>query len=184
MKKTILSILLALMICSCGARKSDKSRLDEVQKTEITDNSGKVQKEESNIRENSTIKVDDKNKIKTTETKYKPVDPTKEASVTTPDGKKHNLNNAEIVIKETEQQNNTKTDNSTNSEQFHKSEVSELSEFKAKADVKKASEVIKIDREAWSIWNWLWLLVPIGLIVIVWKNKTKIASWFAGIWWV
>jgi len=53
-----------------------------------------------------------------------------------------------------------------------------------KADTKKVSEDIKIDREAWSVWNLLWILIPIGLIVLAVKNRMKIAGWIESIWWV
>jgi hypothetical protein len=184
MKNTIIIILLALVLSFCGARNAEKTRLHEAQKTEITSNSDKFEKEESNIKENSITKVDDKNETVTEETVYEPSDPSKPASVIDANGKKTVLNNAKKTHKKITQKNNTKTGNSSNSEKFHKSELSELSKFKAKAATKKAAEEIKVDREAWSVWNFLWLLIPIGLIVIIWRNKTKIATWFTSIWWV
>ncbi|TDE53746.1 hypothetical protein [Flavobacterium sp. GT3P67] len=180
----VFAIVVGLAMNSCGARKSEKSRSSKALKTENSNTSNIKKNEEATVKVVEKTAVDDKNKTKTKETSYKPVDPTREASVTTPDGKKHKLNNAEILIKETEQENNTKTDNSRNSEEFRKSELSELSESETKTNSKKANEEIKVEREEYSIWNWLWLLIPFGIIVLVWRNKTKIASWIAGIWWV
>jgi cytoskeletal protein RodZ len=176
-----IAIILGFAMNSCGARKAEKNRNSEAQKVEITDNTLVEKKVESNTKVIEKTTVDDKNKTKTTETSYKPVDPTKEASVTTPDGKKHKLTNAEILIKETEHENNIKTDNSRNSEEFHKSEVSEVSESGTKTDTKKTTEEIKVEREEYSIWNWLWLLIPLGLI-LVWLNKSKIITWAKNIW--
>lgn len=182
LKNTAL-ILVFFIALSCGARKAEKSRNSEASKIETSTFSNIEKKEEGNIKVAEKTTVDDMNKIKTKETSYKPIDPTKEASVITPDGKKHNLHNAEILIKETEQENNTKTNNSSNSEEFHKSELSELSEFGTKTNTKKAIEEIKVERSAWSGLNLLWLLIPLGLILL-WLNKNKIITWAQNRWWV
>lgn len=177
------AIAIGIMLNSCGARKSEKTRNSEASKTENSNTSNVKKKEEGSVNIVEKTAVDDKNKTKTTETSYKPIDPTKEASVTTPDGKKHKLDNAEIFVKETEQENNTRTDNSKNSEEFRKSEVSQLSESDTKANTKKATEDTKIQRSAWSGLNLLWLLIPLGLI-IGWLNKSKIITWAKNIWWI
>jgi hypothetical protein len=176
-------ILVFFMALSCGARKAEKTRTSEASKTETSNTSNIEKKEEATVKVIEKTTVDDKTKTRTKETSYKPIDPTKEASVTTPDGKKHNLNNAEIIIKETEQENNTKTDNSRNSSEFHKLELSEVSESGTKTAIKKDTEEIKVERSAWSGLNLLWGLIPLGL-VLAWLNKSKIITWARNIWWV
>ena len=98
--------------------------------------------------------------------------------MTTPEGKKHTLNNAEVVIKETNKDKETKTDTSINSEITNKSELTDKSKADNKADVKKASEAIVIDKKEWSPVNLLWLFIPV-LIVVFLYNKYK-----SKIWWV
>lgn len=184
MKHVFLILILAIVVSGCGARKVAKTQTEEAQKVQITDNTLIQKKEEIAVKVVETTSVNDRNKTKIQETIYKPIDPTKEAMVTTPDGKSHKLHNAEVMFKETEQQNNTKTDNSRNSEQFQKSELSELSEFGIKAEIKKSNLGVNNEREAWSVWNWIWLLIPIVLLVIVIKNRLKIVNWVEGLWWV
>jgi hypothetical protein len=67
---------------SCG--RTDKNRSSEITNAIATDKSVVVEKKDSNTKQSKTT-IDDKNKIKTVETIYKPIDQT---SVTTPDGKK------------------------------------------------------------------------------------------------
>lgn len=184
MKKTLLILIFAIVVYGCGARKVTRTESQEAKKVEITDNTLLQKKEEVAVKVAETTVIDDQNKTKTTETIYKPVDATKEATVTTPDGKKHSLNNAEIFIKETEQQNNTKTDNSRKYKIFHKLESSKHSESDIKTDSSKNTADVKVDREAWSIWNWLWVLIPIGIVVLLFKNRLKISNWIENIWWV
>lgn len=184
MRKIIIALLLALVICSCGARKVDKNKNSEAQEVEFTDNSIIQKKEESNLKITENTKVDDKNETLIKETVFEPVNPNNPSSVIDENGKETILKNAKKTTKETKQKNNTKTDNSKDSEQFNKSEVSEKIESAAKVDTKIASEEVKVDRAAWSLWSWLWLLIPIGLIVLVVKNRMKIVTWIEDIWWV
>jgi hypothetical protein len=211
-QKTIARIALMLSIIfflnSCGARKTDKNRTQEAEKSELSslekesvkdENSTlskETEKENSNVKEEITKAVDDKNEtVKETKT-WTPVDPNKLSKVKDKNGTIQEFEN--VVLKEEREttKNNTKTNENSKSEKLEnkqsnkevqadqKKESERQKELQEKAAAKKAAEEIKIDREAWSIWNWLWLLVPIGLIVIIWKNKTKIASWFAGTGWV
>lgn len=169
--------ILCGVLNSCGARKAEKNRTSEASKIETSNKSIVEKSDESNVKKTEKNIVDDKNETVTKETSYEPIDPTKPASVIDPDGKKHELNNSKKTTRETTQKNNTKTDNSRNSEEFHKSELSELSESGTKADIKKADVEIKVERSAWSMWNFLWLLIPIGLYFGYKKYKYKI-------WWV
>lgn len=176
MKHLILVLLMAILVSGCGARKVAKSQTEEAQKVEVTDNTLILKKEEVAVKVVETTIINDQNKTKIKETIYKPIDATKEATFTTPDGKSHKLNNAEIMFKETEQKNNTKIDNSRNSEQFHTSELSESSEYALKAYTKKTDESTQAEREAFSIWNWLWMLIPAAVIYFVWRNRVAIVK--------
>ena len=179
----VLAIVMGLSINSCGARKVEKIRNSEALKTENSTAFNIEKKEEATVKVEEKTAVNDKTKTKTTQTLYTPVDPTKEASVTTPDGKKHKLDNAEILIKETEEEKDLKTDNSINSVITNKTELSEKSKSKAKTDSKKGDEAININRKAWSSLNLLWLLIPLGFL-LAWLNKSKIITWAKNIWWI
>lgn len=205
----VFAIVVGLAMNSCGARKSEKSRNSDSSKTELSFSekeiikeegfnlSKETEKENTNVKEESAKAVDDKNETVTEETNYEPADPTKPASIIDENGKETVLNNAKKTHKKTTQKNNSKTNETAKSEKTEnrqsdkevqaeqKKESERQKELQEKAAAKKAGEEIKIDRSAWSMWNWLWLLIPVGIIVIVWKNKTKIASWLTEkIWWV
>ncbi|MDI6032699.1 hypothetical protein QLS91_06395 [Flavobacterium sp. LB2P84] len=178
-----IAIVLGFVMNSCSAKKTAKTETSEEIKTETVAETDIKKKEEETVNVAEKTTVDDKTKTKTTETSYKPIDPTKEASVTTPDGKKHQLNNAEILIKEIEEDKDVKTDNSRNSDATNKSELSDQSKSASKTGTKKANEAINIDRKAWSSLNMLWLLIPLGLL-LAWLNKSKIITWAKNIWWI
>ena len=171
-------ITIFILMNSCGSRKAEKTRSTEETKTEAATQSDIAKKEESSLNVNQKTTVVEKEKVREVETTYKPIDPNKEATVTTPEGKKHILNNAKVVIKETTQDKETKTDTSINSEITNKSELTDKSKTDNKADVKKSSEAILIDRKEWSPVNLLWLFIPV-LIVVFLYNKYK-----SKIWWV
>lgn len=94
-------------MCSCGARKVNKSHTKEETKTELTDNSITEKKSETNVKTTITVNVDDKNENITEETIYEPEDPAKESFVIEKDGTKVVLNNVKKTVKKTTQKNNT-----------------------------------------------------------------------------
>ena len=171
-------ITISILMNSCGSRKAEKTRSTEETKTEAATESDIAKKEESSSNVDQKTTVVEKEKVREVETTYKPIDPNKEATVTTPEGKKHILNNAKVVIKETDKDKETKTDTSIISETTNKSELKEESESNNKAAAKKASEAIVIDKKEWSPVNLLWLFIPV-LIVVFLYNKYK-----SKIWWV
>lgn len=208
MKKIIATILLALAICSCGARKTDKSRIQEASESELSAGEKEVSKEENstlereyqkenlNVKEENTKAVDDKNEtVKETKT-WTPVDPNKSSKVIDDKGKVQEFVNAVLKEERETTKNNIKTNETAKSEKTEnkqsdkevqaeqKKESDRQKELEQKAAAKKSGEEIKIDRSAWSVWNWLWLLIPVGLIILAVKNRMKIVTWIENIWWV
>lgn len=178
MKKLILFLLLTIFLASCGARKVDKQVLNKEIEAKIVDNSVSEKESESNVKTTIITKVDDKNETVTEEIIYQPEDSTKEAIIIDENGKKIVLNNSKKTVKKTTQKNNIK------SEYKYDSEIIEKEAFKDKKDIKALSNTntikkeSKIDREAVSMWNWLWLLIPVGIIIWLFrKYRDKI-------WWV
>lgn len=181
---TLLAVSMILLCYSCGSVKKDKTKTEEVTKTENSNNSNLEKKEESNVKITENTIIDDKNETVIEETNYEPIDNTKPATIIDADGKETKLNNSKKTTRKTTHKNNTKTDNSKNSDEFYKSELSEQSESKGKTEAKKEAEAIQVDRKAWSVYNLLWLLIPIAIVYLAWKNKAKIITWFNGLWWI
>lgn len=171
-------ITISILMNSCGSRKAEKNRSTEETKTEAATETDIAKKEESSSNVDQKTTVVEKEKVREVETTYKPIDPAKEATVTTPEGKKHVLNNAEVVIKETDKDKETKTDTSINSEITNKSELTDKSKADNKADVKKDSEAILTDRKEANPLNLLWWLIPVAIVLFL-LNKYK-----SKIWWV
>ncbi len=176
--------LTIFLLSSCGASKSDKNKTKEEIKTEASDKSSVDAADESNVKKTEKTTVDDQNQTTTKETTYEPIDNTKPSSIIDPDGKETKLNNSKKTTRETTQKNNTKTAVAKASDENHKSKTSAKSESNTKSEEKKAALVVHREKEAWSVWNLLWLLIPAAVIWWVWKNKAKIIGWFNGLWFI
>ncbi|MFV8336423.1 hypothetical protein ACNQF7_10110 [Flavobacterium sp. RSP29] len=181
-KLIALTLVFSLLI-SCGARKTEKSKTSEAEKTEASIIAYVKKTDESNVKKTEKTSTDDKNQTTIKETTYELVDPTKPGSVIDPDGRKTDLNNSKKTTRETTKNNNTKTDNTKTSNESNKSEVSDQSESNSKSATKKTGKVTNIDRKAFNPLNLLWLLIPLGFL-LVWMNKNKIIMWTKKIWWI
>lgn len=174
-------VLFIWLLCSCGSVKKNSSKSKEETKVEETtksDTSTKTETEkveETNVKKKVDITVDNKNETVIRETTYKPIDNTKPASVTTPEGKKIDLNNSEYHEKETIHKNNTKTNTSKSEEEIKKLQEKEKSEKLAKLEAQKAEtlkkleELEQLDREEYTWWSWWFLLIP-AAVYFVWEK--------------
>jgi hypothetical protein len=169
--------ILLLLVMSCSARKHAKTVSEEVVKTENSENSTLAKKEEANSEVKSNIKVDEKTRAVKKEINLKPIDPTKPSSATTPDGKKYDLNNAEVNITETEENSNTNLWNSQNSQNSNLSESLAKANLQSTTESLKETSDLKTEREARSIFDfwWLWL---IAAGILLWIFKAPIIHWF------
>ena len=185
--KKIISILITLVlfisITSCGTRKVDKSRTQEAVQTDTSDNSIITKTEDVNLKVIEATKVDDKNETVISEETYEPINPLLPASITDENGKKIVLDNAKKTITETTQKNNTQTNNSKNTEQVAKVSATDTKDVKVNTNSKIAVEAIHIDRKAFNLWVFLWLLLLVP-IYLVWKNKGAILDKIQSIWWL
>jgi len=184
MMVTALLLSLLFLVYSCGARKAEKSRTAETLKVETKTDVVVAKTEDTNVKKTEKTTVDDKNETLTKETTYEPIDPSKPASITEPDGRKTDLNNSKKTTRETSQKNQVKKDNFIETAIKSTSEVLENIKTESKSNSKKTEELIKIDKEVWNVWNLVWLLIPAAAVYWVWKNKAKIVGWFNGIWWI
>ena len=174
---------IALIFISCGARKVDKSKTQEVLQTETSDNSVVTKTADSNLKSREVTKVDDKNETVTKEVNYEPINPLLPASITDENGKKTVLDNAKKTTRETTQKNNTKTDISKKTEQVAKIVALNKKDVQAKTDSEKSAVAIKSERKVYSVFNFFWLLILVP-IYLIWKNRSVIFDKIKSFWWV
>lgn len=177
MKKIILTLVIFLFFFSCGSRKAHKERNFEVAKAESTVIDKTKTNAELNVKQEVVSIIDDKGETVTETVIYTPIDANKPASIVDSEGKKQSLNNSSYRKERTVRKNNTVTTENSKNEVTDKSEIlKDLKELKKDYN-SKDSEKILIERQQWSLWNLLWLLIPIGLITIFFKYKGKL-------WWL
>lgn len=170
--------LIALGLVSCGARKTDKQVSKEKTESNFVDNSVTEKDSESNVKENVVIKINDKNKTVTEETTYSPEDPTKEAYIIEKDGTKVVLNNSKKTYKKTIQDNNTKSELKADSEINQKEAVKEEKDIKVSNNTTVIKKSSKTERDAVSMWNWLWLLIPVAVLIWLFRKYKDKIWWF------
>jgi len=178
MKNIILILTILMLLVSCGARKSNVDITKEDSKSVVFDNSIIEKKTDANVKQTSTIKVDDKNQTIVEETTYQAEDPTKEAVVMDDNGKKIVLNNSKKTIKKTIQNNNIKTDSNINSEIKQNKAYNEQKDVKGTIESKTYKKQKETEKKAIP---WYYWVLGLGIILfIIWlfkKYKEKI-------WWV
>jgi Flp pilus assembly protein TadB len=177
MKKSIFTILLLLAFCQCGTRKATKNRTQETSKIEVSATDNTKTTAETNVKQEVVKTTDNKDETVTETVIYTPIDATKPATVTDEEGKTHLLTNSTYKKERTVKKNNTSIKENSNKETTEKAEIIKdlktLTENYKKSDAEK----VNIERQAWSLWNLLWLLIPVSLIAVLLKYKGKI-------WWV
>lgn len=143
-------------------------------KMETFQKSLELVKEDLNIKLDNISETDIKTGKKTTKKTYTPIDPTRPASIIDTDGKKHQLHNAALTTEETEESASCKNKNSYNSEIFQEFKSEKNQSGSAKATSVKKEKVMQLDRDAFSFWNVLWLLIPLAVWLLYKKYKNKI----------
>ena len=184
----VLAALLVFAINACGARKVESFKTKEAAKEEFSNQSKSEQTEQSqtkgeiNVKKSEEVIVDNQNQIVTKKETIEPVDPNKPASYTDKDGKKQELNNSKKTTETRTQINNTKIESKAKTETLEKKESKtnkkkyENKNIKAKTTNEKLAQENHVDREAWSVFNFLWLLVPAAVIYYVWRNRVAIVK--------
>lgn len=171
----ILTILSLIWLClSCGSRKVNKEHSKEEIKTEVVDNSVIEKQSESNIKQTTNIKVDDKNEIVSKEDTFEPIDPTKEASIIDENGKKTILNNSKKTSKSTTQKNNTSVSANVALTETKKQAVKEQKAVKQVNTSKSENNSKAIDKKQFNPLELLWLIVPLLIIYWVYRKYKKL----------
>lgn len=185
--KNLLFILVLFSVLSCGSRKKDSSKKEESIKTDFSGifrNSGNSQEFlnlDFNFTKSALTKGEQLFESEKEEFSIKPIDPSKPATYTGPNGKKHVLENAEMTNKKGKDISITKSEKSENSQEFLKAELQKKAEQKAEleakiiVEAKKREADLHVDRKAFSLWNLFWLLIPVGLFFVIkfFVNKYK-----------
>ncbi|SEG31866.1 hypothetical protein [Flavobacterium urumqiense] len=177
MKKSILTIVLLLIFCSCGTRKTQKNRDKTTAKIELSTTDKTKKTAELNVKQEVVKTMDNKDETVTETIIYTPIDATKPAIITDENGKTHSLNNSSYKKERITKKNNTVITEKANNEVTDKSEIlKDLKELDKQYNSKDAKKIL-VDRQAWSLWNLLWLLIPVSLFAIFFKYRGKI-------WWI
>jgi cobalamin biosynthesis Mg chelatase CobN len=134
-------------MCSCGARKVNKSQSKEETYSTLTDNSTIEKKSETNVKTTTTVNVDDKNETVTEETIYEPKDPAKESFVIEKDGTKTVLGNVKKTIKKTTQKNNIVTASNVVADEVKKEAVKKQKAIESKEVSTKEVKAKEVDKK-------------------------------------
>lgn len=177
--KLLIFLFVICLFVSCGARKKDMTKTTESNKIESTDKSktDKSENVESNLKKSEKITVNNQDQTTTIEETVEPIDASKEAVFTDAAGKKQSLVNGKKTTKTTIKSNNTKTDTAKEATEALKidKKESETKDVNFKAHDTNESVEIAVKRDAFSLWNFAWLLIPVGLY-LVYRNWRLIAN--------
>ena len=185
-KLILMSLCFATLTFSCGARKADTSKKEEkIEKTvdskqEYSDNSIKDKTEEtkSSISNNIVFNVESKQESSTFV--IEPIDPLKESTYVSPDGKKHVFKNAKIS--------NTNTIKAEKNSKDNKYISNKLKTEKTKINnnIKRSSKIVyleknnssqknrKVDRAEFGNWSFLLIIIPLVLMFVAYNVYKKI----------
>lgn len=173
---SIISVLFICLFCGCGARHVKKSEHKEETKTELTDNSVTEKQTESNIKSETTLKVDDKNESITTETTYSPEDPEKEAYVIEKDGTKVVLSNIKKIIKTETKKNNTQSELVNKIDELKKEADKEQKSVEQVNTSTKENKSKKSEKEPFNWFNLLLFLIPIAVIYYFYRKYKNLTT--------
>ena len=171
-----IAILLGIANSSC----SSKKKITEVNKEEIvienSSNSENSEKTETNVKVDIVTKVDDKTKTVTATKTWTPIDSSKPAIMTDPEGRKHDLNNVVYKEETTTEHKDLKKENSDNSEQSLKKASTAKAASKGKATIENGSKKEDLDKSGFNFWSWFWLIgiVIIGIGILYLNHRFKL----------
>jgi hypothetical protein len=179
----VLALFSFLFLTSCRSVKKDKTQVTEIFKTDEIKKEIKTSKEELNTKETFEIKTNNTTGTTTKKTTTRPIDPTKPAIKTDKNGNKTILENVETVEEEAIITNTTSTNQLKILEEKVKKEREKQIQENKKSLAKIDKGILKLNKKIPSLWNLLWLLIPIGIYAI-YGYRFKIRSYLKNIWWV
>ena len=173
-----ITILFGIVNSSC----SSKKKITEVNKEEIkiekSQESEKSEKSETNVKVDIVTKVDDKTKTVSVKKTFAPIDATKPASITDPEGKKQELNNAIIIEETITELKDLITKHSDNSEKSRKKESAAKVKAKEIAAIKILARKEDLDKSGFNFWSWLWVasIIFIGIGLLYLNHRFKLVK--------
>lgn len=174
MKKLITAVFIASAICfSCGSRKVQVEKQKEETKTEITNNSYSERSFSENVKSETKIKVDDKNETVTTETTYRPEDPTKEAYIIEKDGTKTVLGNSSKTVKTETKKNNTQINTAEKKEEAKQADSKQQNNIEMSKEEKKELKQKETENTRIPVWYWITGLVILVIIYVSYRIYKK-----------
>lgn len=157
-------ILITIVFISCGSRKTTSEKSKEETKKEIIDNSIKQTTTNTNVKETTTVKVDDKNETVTEETILEPSDNTNESYVIEKDGTKTVLKNTKKTVRKMTKKNNIQTSSNIDVQEVKKEDLKEEKAVVGTEVSKKEIKQKETDRKALPWYYWLIFLIIIAFI--------------------
>lgn len=167
----IISILFICFFWGCGSRKVQIDKQKEETKTEIMDKSVSETKTTENVKTETKTVVDDKNESVTTETTYKPEDPTKEAYIIEKDGTKTVLGNSSKTVKTETKKNNTQTNTEEKKEEAKQADSKKQNNVSISQEAKQESKQKEVEKSQFN-WLSLWWVYLIILGVLYFFRKS------------
>lgn len=159
--RVIVAILLGMLVWACGSRKSEVLKQETEKKTETSRQAESSTQEAVAV--NTEITADAVSWV------IVPIDNTKPAQVTAPDGKTYKLDNAKLEVKKENTQAKVTTEAKKDNQLVIKAEVQE----KERTAVKEKQTERK-ESFAWVIW----LLIALLVLFLLWRLYKK-SSFFS-----
>lgn len=195
----VLLWIFGLCLYSCGAKKSEKQKKEEITKQDFSgffrnsDNSFETLDFESNLKINSVTTTDELTETVTTKKTYSPIDSKLPASYQDEKGNKKELNNSSYTEETKTEKNKRNSQNSQNSEKSEKAkaekqaDVHQSGEITGSGTSKKLDETSNINQEAWNLpfggWLIIWFIIFAALAYVCkrlgWINY--VTSFIAGL---
>jgi len=176
--KLSIGLFIGLVLIGCSARKTQTEIIKEESNVVNADNSIIDKKSETNVKQISTVAVDDKNEIVSKEEVYEPIDPTKEASIIDSNGNKIILNNSKKTTKTITHKNNIQTKINSNFDSKQNSSSKEQKRINQTSTSKKNNKSKFVDKKAFNWFNLLFFIVPLALLYYLFKKYRE------KIWWI
>jgi hypothetical protein len=176
--KLFIGLFIGLVLIGCSARKTQTEIIKEESNVVNSDNSIVDEKSETNVKQISTVAVDDKNEIFSKEEVYEPIDSDKEASIIDSNGNKIILNNSKKTTKTITRKNNIQTKMNSNLDSKRNNASNEQKKINQTSTYKKNNKVKFVDKKTFNWFNLLFLIVPLALLYYLFKKYRE------KIWWI
>ncbi|EJG02293.1 hypothetical protein [Flavobacterium sp. F52] len=185
MKKITQILLAAVLLASCGARKTETEKNSIETKKDfsgffrISGNSEEFLNTDIVLQSQYKNILTDQSKIESFEFTFEPEDNSKPAIYTDPNGQRHVVENGKLTSKKTRENKGINKEDSQKIVETKKESKAKKENHDQKASVKTNDKTGVQDAKkntSRSAWNLLWLLIPVVIIYAIWKAFKKYKS--------